>query len=67
MFNKHLLKVILGFCGVIILGLISLVFIESFKEDPVAVKVENSATNASVSKIPPVKTVPVTPTQKQKN
>lgn len=32
MFNGHLLKVILGFCGVIIIGLISLVFIDSFKE-----------------------------------
>lgn len=32
MFNSHLLKVILGFCGVIILGLISLVFIDSLKE-----------------------------------
>ncbi len=31
MFNKHLLKVIIGFCGMIILGLILLVFIDSFK------------------------------------
>ena len=31
MFNKHLLKVIIGFCGMITLGLVSLVIIDSFK------------------------------------
>ena len=55
MFNKHLLKVILGFCGVIILGLVSLVFIDSCKEERATVKAENPVPDASVTKIPPVK------------
>jgi hypothetical protein len=32
MFNRHLVKVILGFCGMILFGLISLVVIDSFKD-----------------------------------
>ncbi len=40
MFNRHLFKVILGFCGVIIFGLISLVFIDSLKGRDVDVKAE---------------------------
>ena len=31
MFSKHLLKVILGFCGMIILGLVVLVILDGFK------------------------------------
>ncbi len=31
MFNKHLFKVIIGFCGMIILGLVSLVVIDHYK------------------------------------
>lgn len=40
MFNSHLFKVIIGFCGVIVLGLISLVFIDSLKERDIGVKAE---------------------------
>lgn len=40
MFNGHLFKVILGFCGVIVFGLISLVFIDSLKERDVDIKAE---------------------------
>ncbi|MCE9517737.1 hypothetical protein K8Q96_01905 [Candidatus Nomurabacteria bacterium] len=32
MFNKHLIKVILSFCGMILLGLITLVVINSLNE-----------------------------------
>jgi hypothetical protein len=35
MFNKHLFKVIAGFCGMILLGLISLVIINSLKSNNV--------------------------------
>jgi hypothetical protein len=31
MFKSHLFKVLIGFCGMILLGLISLVVIDSFK------------------------------------
>lgn len=33
MFNKHLFKVIIGFCVVILFGLISLVVLNSLKDD----------------------------------
>lgn len=36
MFNKHLFKVILGFCGMIILGLGFLVIIDSMRDKPKA-------------------------------
>ncbi len=36
MFSKHLLKVIFGFCAVILLGLISLVVLDSMKTDDTA-------------------------------
>lgn len=32
MFSKHLVKVIIGFCAVIVIGLVSLVFIDSMKD-----------------------------------
>jgi hypothetical protein len=32
MFSRHLLKVIVGFCGMIIFGLICLVIVDSFKD-----------------------------------
>ncbi len=43
MFNRHLLKVIIGFCGMIVFGLILLVFIDSFKtkDDPTLQVTEN--------------------------
>jgi hypothetical protein len=36
MFTKHLAKVIFGFCAVILLGLISLVVLDSMKTDDTA-------------------------------
>jgi hypothetical protein len=67
MFNGHLLKVILGFCGVIIIGLISLVFIDSLKER------DNQTTNAqnemvetkATSQIPTNSKSPTTSTVKK--
>lgn len=32
MFTKHLFKVIIGFCGMILLGLITLVVFDTYKE-----------------------------------
>ncbi len=52
MFNKHLFKVIAGFCGMIILGLILLVIIDSYQPKNKVSKVvpEVQATNNINSK-----------------
>jgi len=53
MFNSHLVKVIVGFCGMILLGLISLTIIDSLQQ-------KDQQPNASVptaTTLPPVKTV----------
>ncbi len=64
MSNKHLIKVLVSFSVVIVLGLISLVFIDSLKHDEVLIKetsiVNTSANTSSVKKsgsvtLPPVK------------
>lgn len=46
MFTKHLFRVVIGFCGMIILGLISLVVIDYYKgkDEPITtIKVAPSA------------------------
>lgn len=53
MFTKHLLKVIIGFCGMIIFGLVSLVVIDHFKST------EKEAT--AITPTPEVKVLPKTP------
>ncbi|MDE2030813.1 MAG: hypothetical protein KGI58_00935 [Patescibacteria group bacterium] len=49
MFNKHLFKVVIGFCGMIIIGLVVLVVIDSFKQEdnPVNVSTQVQADTAS--------------------
>lgn len=47
MFTKHLLKVIIGFCGMIIFGLFSLVIFDSIKDK-----------NQSATVTPALKVVP---------
>lgn len=69
MFNGHLLKVIVGFCGVIILGLISLVFIDSFKEKDIDKKAKAPIIETQAATKTPVdsrttKPVSTTPTKK---
>lgn len=69
MFSKHLLKVIIGFCGMIIFGLVSLVIVDSFKEEnksqmvtpaPVIEKVNSPVQTPAVpaQKAPANKTTP---------
>ena len=50
MFNKHLFKVIAGFCAMIIVGLVSLVVIDSFKGK------EQKASSATAVEEAPVST-----------
>jgi hypothetical protein len=66
MFNGHLVKVIVGFCGVIILGLISLVFIDSLKEKDNDAKAEAPIVETQAATKTPVdsKTTSTTPTKK---
>lgn len=67
MFNGHLLKVILGFCGVIIIGLISLVFIDSLKErDNQTTNTQNEMVETkATSQIPTNSKSPTTSTVKK--
>ncbi len=73
MFNSHLLKVILGFCGVILAGLISLVIIDSFKDKDVVVRAEAPTagtyqnTKSAPIKLPPIKNIPTKKTNKAIN
>lgn len=62
MFSKHLLKVIIGFCGMIILGLATLVVIDSFKDE----EQNQQATAPSVENTNPVKVPVKTPTPNKK-
>ncbi len=56
MFSKHLFKVIISFCGMIILGLAMLVIIDSFKEKNTNEIVDNqSSVGTEDSKMAPVK------------
>jgi hypothetical protein len=54
MFDRHVLKVIIGFCGMILLGLISLVIIDSLQPKQEAT---NSVNQPKTSTLPPVKVV----------
>lgn len=56
MFSKHLFKVIISFCGMIILGLATLVIIDSFKEKNTNEIVDNqSSVGTEDSKMAPIK------------
>ncbi len=54
MFNSHLLKVLVGFCGVILLGLISLVIIDSMKEKDKTATAPQTTISTSTTLPPPV-------------
>lgn len=64
MFNSHLFKVLVGFCGMIIIGLISLVIINSLKisdtnpkanaDTPMPIKVSPPKTSATQASKTPV-------------
>lgn len=66
MLSKHLLKVIIGFCGMIILGLVTLVIVDSLKDkgkpaqaSPVVLPVATPApTKVPVKKAPTTKVSP---------
>lgn len=58
MFSKHLLKVIIGFCGMIILGLATLVIIDSFKDKKINEDANISPVNVENSKQTPTKVQP---------
>ena len=67
MFNRHLLKVILGFCGMILVGLILLVVINSYKNDTSDQQAQVPiVTPPPVNKVP-IKVVPKKPTHKITN
>lgn len=61
MFNKHLFTVILGFCGMILLGLISLTIIDSLSRDQTAQTAMEKASQKPTQKtatdvvLPPIK------------
>ena len=60
MFNKHLLKVLLGFCAMILVGLVSLVIINSLSNDQTTQATVQRPTQGSSPTsvtLPPIKTV----------
>lgn len=60
MFSKHLLKVIIGFCGMIIFGLVTLVIVDSFKDKGAVAAVNSPVSQAPVTATPkPPKKAPV--------
>lgn len=58
MFTKHLFKVIVGFCGMILLGLITLVVFDTYKEA--------DRTPSAVIQTPVIETSVTQPQQAQK-
>ncbi len=58
MLTRHSFKVLLGFCGVILIGLISLVFMDSLKtKDTNSGSVTTSRVNSNITvKLPITKT-----------
>lgn len=74
MFDSHLFKVVASFCGMILLGLITLVVIDSFKAKnpttsiaPTPVKVIDKSTQQNQSKtIPKTQNPTTSPTAKNR-
>jgi hypothetical protein len=67
MFNSHLFKIIAAFCGMIILGLISLVVIDTYKSKEIAKKNQiMSEAQASNTKTQTEQVKPLNTTQKSK-
>lgn len=64
MFNKHLFTVILGFCGMILVGLISLTIIDSLTRDQTDQQAMQKASQKPAQKysgdviLPPIKKTP---------
>ena len=57
--KNHALKVIIGFCGVIVLGLISLVIIDSFNAKEEIGEDTNAPVVDASAQVPPIKITPI--------
>ncbi len=56
--KNHALKVIIGFCGVIVLGLVSLVIIDSFNIKEEIGEDTNAPVVDASAQVSPIKTIP---------